>query len=109
MPHTMFPRGFSETLSTKRGTISGVRRGAAVAYLTNIRCAPVLPLESTAHQEAYVRGVSIDLQIFCDSVDIIPEDLVTTQGEEYVVVEVSDWKVVGKSVMQLAVRKYQGS
>ncbi len=108
-PHTMFPRGFSELLTTRRGSISGVRRGAAVAYLTKVRCAPILPLESTARQEAHVRGVSIDKQVFCDVADILPEDLVTTQGEEYTVVEVSTWAVVGKEVMQLALRKYQGS
>ena len=109
MPHTMFPRGFSETLDTKRGPISGVRRGAPVAYLSDIRCARILPLESTARQEAFVRGVFIDLQVFCDVADIVPEDVVTTQGDDYIVVEVSTWTVVGKAVMQLALRKYQGS
>lgn len=111
MPHTMFTRGFSNTLSTKRGSISGVRRGAAVDYLSDIRCAPILPLESTARQEAFVRGVSIDLQVFCDVADIIPEDIVIAEDEEWVVVEVSKYQIVGggKACLQLALRKYQGS
>lgn len=109
MPQVMFPRGFSETLDTKRAPISGVQRGARVAYLSDIRCAPLLPLESTARQEAHVRGVSIDMQVFCDVADIAPEDVVTTQGEDYTVVEVGTWAIKGKSVMELALRKYQGS
>lgn len=106
----MFPRGFSETLSTKRAVITGTRRGAPVTYLSDVRCAPILPLESTAQQEAFVRGVSVDLQVFCDAADIITEDIIVmSNGDEYTVVEISKWAIKNKEVLQLAVRKYQGT
>jgi hypothetical protein len=102
------PRGFSETLSTKRGSISGVRRGAPTAYLSDIRCSRVLPLDSTAQQEAYARGVSVDLQVFCDVADIIAEDRVIVDSVEYVAVEVSHWQMTGRELMQVMLRLYQG-
>ena len=107
MPFQKHNRLFSETLTTKRGSVSGVRREAPVAYLAAVRCSKVLPLDSTAQQEIYVRGISVDLQIFCDPVDIISEDLVTVEGDEYVAVEVSYWPGGSGDVLQVTLRKYQ--
>lgn len=102
------PRGFSETLSTKRGFISGVRRSAPTAYLSNIRCSAVLPLDPTAQQEVFARGISVDFQVFCDVADIVAEDRVIVDSVEYTVVEVSNWKVTNREVMQVMLRLYQG-
>lgn len=104
----MHPRGFSETLSTKRGPMTGVRRGAPIAELSNIRCSVIIPLDPTAQQEVFARGISVDYQIFCDSADIVPEDVVTVDSVDYVVVEVAPWTLPTPRVMQLSLRKYQG-
>lgn len=107
MPFQKHNRLFSETLTTKRGSVSGVRREAPVAYLSDVRSSRVLPLDSTAQQEIFARGVSVDLQIFCDVADIISEDLITVEGNEYVAVEVTYWPGGSGDVLQVTLRKYQ--
>jgi hypothetical protein len=64
-------------------------------------------LDSTAQQEAFVRGLSVDLQIFCDVADIVSEDRVTVEDNEYVAVEVSYWPGGSGDVLQVTLRKYQ--
>lgn len=102
-------RHFKKKLSTKRATVSGVRRDAAVANLSNIRCSDVFPLDPTAQQEARERGVSVDKQIFCDAADIVSEDLLTVNGTttEYTVVEVARYPEVDTKVLHLSLRLYQ--
>ena len=108
MPFQKHNRLFSETLTTKRGSVAGVRREAPVAWLTTpVRCSKVLPLDSTAQQEIYVRGISVDLQIFCDVADIVSEDRITVEDNEYVAVEVSYWPGGSGNVLQITLRKYQ--
>lgn len=107
-PHT-FPRYFKSTLTTKRGAGSGTRRSTPVAYITTpVRCCEVLPLDPTQQQEIFARGVSADYQVFCDPADILPEDLITVSGDEYGVVEISEWPTTTPRVMMLTLRKYQG-
>ncbi len=110
MPYEMHTRGFSETLTSKRGPISGARRGAAVAWLTNpVRCSVVMPLDATAQHEVHLRGISVESQLFCDVADIISEDLVTVESVEYTVVEVAKWKMRTRQTMHLTLRIYQGA
>ncbi len=109
-PHT-FPRLFKFTLTTKRGGGTGTRRTAPVDWLTTgIRCNEVLPLDPTQQQEVFARGLSIDLQVFCDPADILAEDLITVSGntQEYTVVEVARWPETIPRVLQLSLRRYQG-
>lgn len=109
MPLVKHQRLFSQTLTTKRGVVSGVRRTAPTAHITDpVRCSRVIPLDSTAQQESFARGISVDLQIFCDPADILPEDVITVEGSDYVAVEVSLWpgRIVG-DVLQVTLREYQ--
>ncbi len=110
MPDQLFRRGYTEKMTTKRGTTTGVRRTAPVAYLSNIRCSPVLPLDPTALQEAVGRGVSIERQVFSDPADIIPEDRIqiVDDTQEYVVIEVARWPVTDTRALHITLRAYQG-
>lgn len=107
MPFQKHNRLFSETLSTKRGAMSGARRTAPVANLTDIRCSRVIPMDPTAQQEVFARGISVDYQIFCDIADILSEDVITVESDEYVAVEVAKWPGGSGDVMHLMLRKYQ--
>ncbi len=107
MPFQKHNRLFSEFLSTKRGPVSGVRREVPSAKLSGIRCSRTIPLDSTAQQEIFARGISVDLQIFCDVADIIAEDLVTVEDKEYVAVEVTHWPGGSGDVLHVMLRKYQ--
>lgn len=108
MPNTMFPKYYTETLTTKRGPVSGGKRTAPVAYITTpVRCSVVLPLDSTAQQEVYLRGVSVDHLVFCDPADIVPEDVITINSVDFVVVEVASWPRTEPRVLQISLREYQ--
>lgn len=108
-PHT-WPRLFRSKLATKRGSGVGTRRSAPTAYLSDIRCCQVLPLDPTQQQESTARGLSIDGQVFCDPADIRAEDIVTVDDntDEFAVVEVAKWPMTTPRVMHLTLRLYQG-
>lgn len=111
MPEQLFKRGYTEKINTLRGVVSGARRAAPTAYLNDIRSSPLLPMDSTAQQEAIGRGVSVDYQFYCDPGDIIPEDRVVFQADltrAFVVVEVAPWPVIDPRVLHITVREYQG-
>lgn len=107
MPNILFPKGFSEEFSTKRGQVSGAKRTAPVAYLDEVRSSPILPLDPTEQQEVFVRGMSIDCRVYCDPADVEPEDILIMGGEEFVVVEVGKWPYVNPRVLEVSLRKYQ--
>jgi hypothetical protein len=67
----------------------------------------IQPLDATAQQEVAVRGVSIDYRLYCDPADIVPEDIVTIDGEDFTVVEIAKWPRTGTRLMELSLREYQ--
>lgn len=107
-PHT-YLRNFMYTLATKRGTGSGTRRGVPIANLSDIRCSPVFPFDSTQQLESSARGVSADFYLYCDPADIRQEDIVEVNddGVEYSIVEVAKWPTTEPRVMELRIREYQ--
>ena len=107
MPFQKHNRLFSETLSTKRGVLSGTRRTAPVENLSGIRCSRIMPLDPTAQQEIFARGISVDYQVFCDVADILSEDVLTVESDDYVAVEVALWPGGSGDVMHITLRKYQ--
>jgi hypothetical protein len=66
-----------------------------------------MPLDSTAQQEIFARGISVDYQIFCDVADILSEDVITVESDDYVAMEVSLWPGGSGDVMHITLRKYQ--
>jgi hypothetical protein len=108
-PPRTYPRYFKQTLSTKRAQASGTRLTAPVAYLSDIRCCDVLPIDPTYEQEAMTLGASADFMVYCDPADIAPQDVLSVDGDsqEFTVTEVAKWPTTNTRVMEVKLRKYQ--
>ncbi len=109
MPEVLHPKLYTEKLTTKRGVYSGGKRTAPVAFITvGVRCSAVLPLEPEAKQDAFLRGIAIEYRIFSDPADIVPEDVITINGSDFVTVEVGKWPATETRLLEISVREYQG-
>jgi hypothetical protein len=104
----MHPKLFTEELTTKRGLFANGKRTAPVPEITvGIRCSAVLPLEPEQKKYAFERGMSVEYLIFSDPADIVGEDVITINGEDFTVVEVAKWPATNPRVLEISVREYQ--
>lgn len=104
-------RHFTQHCETRRGTFSAGKRGLPSRYLPDVRCSEVWPLDSTAQQEVFARGVSVDMQIWTNPADIVPEDIIVIENNEvesfYTVVEVAPYPVTNPRFLHIYLRVYQ--
>lgn len=99
-----FTRGATITASTKRSpAVASGKRGAPVAYLTDIELTPLDPLDPETRQRLALETPHELLQAFGDGgLDILEGDLLVVDGREYPVRYAAEWLWRGSSFVHLA-------
>lgn len=95
-----FARLLNATASTKRATVDSTtgRRAAPSAYLSDVTCTQLYPVDSEIRQRLVLQGPHELHQVFVDgAVDVREGDVWVQNSAEYPVRSVADWPWRGNS------------